>query len=152
MVNSDVMDKDTALGIDKDCHGLENSTGTISLHKDPTRIMRGIVTVDTWDAFSAHNKDKADDEVKLSIRLRESMNQTILQVKYHGFTLYVTMCVCVCVCACVRACVCVCAHGHKLFIPLLLCILYFRQPVTWRLSGLLPIMLSERGFMRWNRL
>jgi tektin-2 len=79
MVNSDLLDKDTALDIDQGCHELENASGTISLHRDPTRIMRGIVTVDTWDAFSAHNKGKADDEVKTSIHLREAMNQIVLQ-------------------------------------------------------------------------
>ena len=102
MVNSDLLDKDTALDIDQGCHELENASGTISLHRDPTRIMRGIVTVDTWDAFSAHNKGKADDEVKTSIHLREAMNQIVLQVGIHTHVykyclVTVNMCVCVCV-------------------------------------------------------
>ena len=83
MVISDLTGKNTALDIDKECHQLENTSKTLSLHKDPTRIMRGIVTVDAWDSFSSHNKDKAVEEVKFSVRLREAMNHTVLQVRWH---------------------------------------------------------------------
>ena len=81
MVVSDLTGKNTALVIDKECHQLENTSNTISIRKDPTRIMRGIVTVDAWDSFSSHNKYKANEEVKFSVRLREAMNHTVLQVR-----------------------------------------------------------------------
>ena len=81
LVTADLTDKTTALNLDTDCHELENSSGTLGLHKDPTRIMRNIVNPDTWEAFSSHNKDKSETEMKLSVRLREAMNQSILQVR-----------------------------------------------------------------------
>lgn len=80
-VVSDLTGKNSALDIDNECHQLKNTSKTLSIHKDPTRIMRGIVTVDAWDSFSSHNKYKADDEVKFSVRLREAMNHTVLQVR-----------------------------------------------------------------------
>ena len=86
---SDLTGKNAALCIDSECHQLENTAKTLSMHKDPTRIMRGIVTVDSWDSFSSHNKYKADEDVKISVRLREAMNHTVLQVsRLHDRSLW----------------------------------------------------------------
>ena len=38
-----------------------------------------IVTPDQWQSFSAHNVARAESEIQTSMRLREAMNQTILQ-------------------------------------------------------------------------
>ena len=38
-----------------------------------------IVTPDQWESFSAHNTAKAEEEMKMSARLRDVINQTIQQ-------------------------------------------------------------------------
>ena len=38
-----------------------------------------IVTPDQWQSFSAHNVARAELEIQTSTRLREAMNETILQ-------------------------------------------------------------------------
>ena len=50
MLHADIIDKISALDIDKECAELCNTSGTISLHDDPTRIKKG------WDyACHYHN-------------------------------------------------------------------------------------------------
>jgi len=41
MLHADITDKISALDIDKDCTDLCNTSGTISLHSNPTRIEKG---------------------------------------------------------------------------------------------------------------
>ena len=41
MLHADVVDKISALEIDTECGELLNTSGTISLHDDPTRIKKG---------------------------------------------------------------------------------------------------------------
>ena len=41
MLHADVVDKMSALEIDTECAELLNTSGTISLHDDPTRIKKG---------------------------------------------------------------------------------------------------------------
>lgn len=40
-LSADLKDKHTALEIDGICADLDNKAGTISMHEDPTRIMKG---------------------------------------------------------------------------------------------------------------
>lgn len=42
-LSADLEDKDAAVGIDTMCAELSNKAGTISMHADPTRIMKGYV-------------------------------------------------------------------------------------------------------------
>ncbi|XP_065891426.1 tektin-B1-like isoform X3 [Dysidea avara] len=79
MLHTDITDKVSALDIDKDCTDLCNTSATISLHSDPTRIKKGIVTPTTWDNFSTYNTLKAQEEMKASMKLREAMKHTIQQ-------------------------------------------------------------------------
>ena len=41
MLHADIVDKISALEIDTECNELCNTSGTISLQDDPTRIKRG---------------------------------------------------------------------------------------------------------------
>ena len=41
MLHADIVDKISALEIDTECSDLNNTSGTISLQDDPTRIKRG---------------------------------------------------------------------------------------------------------------
>lgn len=42
-------------------------------------LQHSIVTPEQWQSFSAHNVAKAESEIQISTRLREAMNQSILQ-------------------------------------------------------------------------
>ena len=42
MLHADIVDKNSALEIDTECAELNNTSGTISLQNDPTRIKRGL--------------------------------------------------------------------------------------------------------------
>ena len=42
-------------------------------------VQHSIVTPQQWQSFSAHNVAKAESEIQNSTRLREAMNQSILQ-------------------------------------------------------------------------
>lgn len=99
----DLTDKHTGLQIDSESFKLANSSDNIAMQTDPTRIMKewvlpssqkwitvchqymdfiihfSIVTPDQWQSFSAHNVARAESEIQTSTRLREAMNQTILQ-------------------------------------------------------------------------
>jgi tektin-2 len=75
----DITDKHSALEIDSTCLQLTNKSETIDLQKDPTRIKRGIVYPDQWEAFSTYNIARAKDEIACSVKLREAINKTIQQ-------------------------------------------------------------------------
>ncbi|XP_003384329.1 PREDICTED: tektin-2-like [Amphimedon queenslandica] len=75
----DISDKTQALSIDTDCVGLGNSSSGINIQTDPTRIKKGIVNPVQWESYSVHNTDEANREIAQSVRLRESISQTIQQ-------------------------------------------------------------------------
>ena len=78
-LHSDLKDKYSALNIDTECIQMNNLSGTVSLHPDPTRIKKGIVNPEQWCSFSAHNSASAKDEIQNSTSLRELIYQTIKQ-------------------------------------------------------------------------
>jgi hypothetical protein len=79
-LSHDLSDKNEALEIDTECADLCNSSTTITFHSDPTRIKKGIINPDQWEAFSTANTRRAEEEIATSTRLRETINHTIQQV------------------------------------------------------------------------
>ncbi|CAI8024828.1 Tektin-B1, partial [Geodia barretti] len=78
-LSHDLSDKNEALGIDTECAELCNSSTTITFHSDPTRIKKGIINPDQWEAFSTANTRTAEEEIATSTRLREAINHAIQQ-------------------------------------------------------------------------
>ena len=80
-MHCDVTDKNDALDIDNHCAQLGNGSSEIDFQVNPTRIMKGIVTPETWDAHSQYNKLRAESEMKASERLREAIFSTLEKTK-----------------------------------------------------------------------
>jgi len=80
-LHCDITDKKVALDIDNTCAQLGNGSSDIYFHANPTRIMKGIVTPETWDAHSQYNKMRADAEMTASERLREAIFSTLEKTK-----------------------------------------------------------------------
>lgn len=78
-LHSDLTDKHMALQIDTECEEMKNTSDTITMQVDPTRIKKGIVTPAQWESFSTHNTARAESEMRSSTHLREATNQSIQQ-------------------------------------------------------------------------
>eukprot|EP00794_Sanderia_malayensis_P004861 gene4861-5500_t len=77
----DVIDKKAALEIDNTCAELNNGSDDIGFQINPTRIIKGSVTPETWDAHSKYNKLRAEAEMNASERLREAIFATLEKTK-----------------------------------------------------------------------
>ena len=80
-LHCDITDKHSALEIDNHCLKLENGSTDINFQVNPTRIMKGIVTPETWDAHSQYNKLRGEAEMTASERLREAIFSTLEKTK-----------------------------------------------------------------------
>lgn len=80
-MHCDITDKNVALDIDKQCLQIDNGSNEIEFQVNPTRIMKGIVTPETWDAHSQYNKLRAEAEMRASERLREAIFSTLEKTK-----------------------------------------------------------------------
>jgi len=76
-LHCDVTDKTHALGIDGECYNLTNESKDINFQINPTRTVKGIVTPETWNAFSEYNKNRGEVEMRASQRLREAIFATL---------------------------------------------------------------------------
>lgn len=74
----DLMDKCQALEIDTDTLQLKEKTDTLSL-KEHYTLQREGVTVDSWNSYSSYNTLKAEEEMRSSAALRDSIRHTIKQ-------------------------------------------------------------------------
>lgn len=80
-LHCDITDKNVALDIDNHCAQLGNGSNDIAFQVNSTRIMKGIVTPETWDAHSQYNKLRAEAEMNASERLREAIFATLEKTK-----------------------------------------------------------------------
>ncbi|XP_074073630.1 tektin-2 [Macrotis lagotis] len=78
-LNFDHRAKMEALEIDRVCLSLNVNSPNISLKVNPTRIPSGSCTMQQWDDYSRHNKDRAVAEMKASADLREATALTIAE-------------------------------------------------------------------------
>jgi tektin-2 len=78
-LSADLSDKNVSLEIDSECAELSNTSTTIAFHSDPTRIKKGIINPEQWEAFSTANTRRAEQEIATSTRLRQAINHTIKQ-------------------------------------------------------------------------
>ena len=74
----DLMDKCQALEIDTDTLQLKENADTLSL-KEHYTLQREGVTVDSWNSYSSYNTLKAEEEMRSSASLRDSIRHTIKQ-------------------------------------------------------------------------
>jgi len=75
----DLGEKIVALDIDRYLLDLNESSTEISFRPDPLRIPKGMMTPQAWEEQSRYNKLRADNELAVSVKLRESMLLTIDQ-------------------------------------------------------------------------
>jgi len=75
----DLSEKIIALDIDRYMLNLNESSSEISFRPDPLRIPKGMMTPQAWEEQSRYNKLRADNELAVSVKLRESMLLTIDQ-------------------------------------------------------------------------
>jgi len=75
----DLGEKIVALDIDRYLLNLNESSTEISFRPDPLRIPKGMMTPQAWEEQSRYNKLRADNELAVSVKLRESMLLTIDQ-------------------------------------------------------------------------
>ena len=80
-MHCDITDKNSALEIDNHCAKIGNGSSDINFQVNPTRIMKGIVTPETWDAHSQYNKLRGEAEITASERLREAIFSTLEKSK-----------------------------------------------------------------------
>ena len=80
-LHCDLTDKCVALDIDGHCYQLNNNSEDIDFQVNPTRTLKGIVTPETWDAYSQYNKLRGEAEMKASQRLREAIFATLEKTK-----------------------------------------------------------------------
>ncbi|XP_031232760.1 tektin-2 [Mastomys coucha] len=78
-LNSDHRDKMETLEIDRGCLSLNLTSPNISLKVNPTRIPKDSTTLQQWDDFTRFNKNRADEEMKGAIELREAIALAIAQ-------------------------------------------------------------------------
>jgi tektin-2 len=78
-VLNDLTYKDEALDIDVEQTNLTEDSPEICFQPNPTRVKKGTVTPQEWDAHSRYNRARAESEMKGSVSLRGALNQTIRQ-------------------------------------------------------------------------
>merc|ERR1711936_12386 len=78
-VQTDLQDKNIALGIDIDQYNLSDRSAQISYKPDALRVPKGSTTPQQWEDFSRYNKERAEAEMKSSNRLREQIHHTLQQ-------------------------------------------------------------------------
>lgn len=74
----DLIDKCQAIQVDQNTVDLKDDTKHLTL-KDHYSLHREGVTIDSWEAFSSYNIIRADEEIKNSSTLIDSIEQTIQQ-------------------------------------------------------------------------
>ncbi|KAM4698995.1 tektin-2 [Discoglossus pictus] len=78
-MNWDQRSKMETIEIDRTCMSLNVNSPNISLKPDPTRVLPGTTTPQEWEQYSQYSKERAEAEIKASIRLRELIAMTISQ-------------------------------------------------------------------------
>ncbi|XP_039596399.1 tektin-2 isoform X1 [Polypterus senegalus] len=75
----DLQNKKEALDIDMTCLNLELFSPEVSLKPNSTRVPSGSTTPQQWEQFSHYNLNRALEEVKASVHLREATMVSIAQ-------------------------------------------------------------------------
>ncbi|XP_075257654.1 tektin-B1-like [Convolutriloba macropyga] len=75
----DLEHKIVALDIDNEQANLTQDSSEICFQPNPTRVTKGHITPQEWDAHSRYNRARAESEMQASIALRGAINQTIRQ-------------------------------------------------------------------------
>merc|ERR1712076_124916 len=75
----DLEHKWVALDIDNEQATMTQDSSEICFQPNPTRISKGHITPQEWDAHSRYNRARAESEMQASIALRGAINQTIRQ-------------------------------------------------------------------------
>lgn len=80
-IQSELQDKNIAMGIDIDQYNLSHTSPNISYKPDPLRIPKGSTTPQQWEDYTRYNVDRAQAELKGSRILRETILHTQHQTK-----------------------------------------------------------------------
>ncbi|XP_046874534.1 tektin-2 [Hypomesus transpacificus] len=80
-VTNDLENKMDAQGIDTTCLKLTMDSPEISLKPNPTRIPISSSTPQQWEQFSQHNMSRAQQEMQVSLQLREETRLSRLQIQ-----------------------------------------------------------------------
>lgn len=75
----DLEHKVEALDIDNEQANLTQDSSEICFQPNPTRVDKGHITPQEWDAHSRYNRARAESEMQASLALRGAINQTIRQ-------------------------------------------------------------------------
>lgn len=75
----DLEHKIVALDIDNEQANLTQDSAEICFQPNPTKVKKGHITPQEWDAHSRYNRARGEAEMQASIALRGAINQTIRQ-------------------------------------------------------------------------